>query len=262
MRGQPGRRRAAVLAGIAATAALVLAGCGGSPAKSTGGSGRPAPGGSSASGSSASSPAASGGTAAFAAYFPAAPGNTWVYRETVAGVTSRTTDKMIAVRPVSGGELVTVTHTVSYPAAKTTKETLVFGSDGSVRVPLTQFGGTSVTISSGSVFWPSAASLASGQAHTSTIVMKVRQGSQVRTMTLPVTVKGEGTATVTVPAGTYHVMVIGEVITIGVRGYKISVAVRTWVADGVGPVKSEAFTTLSGKTTPVSTEELVSFTKG
>jgi len=34
------------------------------------------------------------------------------------------------------------------------------------------------------------------------------------------------------------------------------------VADGVGPVKSEAFTGLSGKTTPVSTEELVSFTRG
>jgi hypothetical protein len=261
MSGQPGGHRAAALAGVAATAALVLAGCGGSPPNSAGGSGRPASGGSSAAGSSASPAAASGG-AALVAYFPAAPGNTWVYRETVAGLTSRTIDRMTAVRPTSAGELVSVTHTVSYPVAKTTKETLVFGSDGSVRVPLTQFGGTSVTISSGSVFWPSAASLASGQAHTSTIVMRVRQGGQARTMTLPVTVKGEGTATVTVPAGTYHAMVIGEVITIGVPGYKISVAVRTWVADGVGPVKSETFTGLSGKTTPVSTEELVSFTRG
>jgi hypothetical protein len=45
-------------------------------------------------------------------------------------------------------------------------------------------------------------------------------------------------------------------------GVKISVTVRTWVADGAGPVKSGAFTGLSGHARPVSTEEPVSFTRG
>lgn len=259
--------RPAVLAGAAMTAALALTGCGGSSSSSPGSSaGQQASGGSSSAPSSAgSSPAASpssGSGVTTTSYFPVGTGNTWVYKQTVGGGTGTTTDKMIAVRSTSAGVRATVTHTITFPVKKTTRETILFLPDGSIEVPLTQFASATVSIKSGTVAWPSPAALASGQPHTSTIVMKVDASGLSKTLTLPVTVKGEGPATVTVPAGTYHTTVINESMTTGVAGYKITITVRTWVADGVGPVKSEAFTGLAGASAPVSTEELESFRKG
>jgi hypothetical protein len=265
-RSCPWAGRSAVLAGVAASAALALAGCGGSSSSSSGGSGQQASGGSSSPSASGGSPAAAQGSGSgitTAAYFPVGTGDTWVYRQTLGvGGTGTTIDKMIAVKSVSAGEQATMTNTISYPVRKTTKETLVFLSDGSVEVPLTQFGSTTVSVKSGTVVWPSASALAAGQSHTSTVVMRLNEGGHSRTVTLPVTVKGEGSATVTVPAGTYHTSVINQIMTTSVDGYKFSIIVRTWVADGVGPVKSEAFTGLTSGSAPTSTEVLKSFTKG
>ena len=156
-----------------------------------------------------------------------------------------------------------MTSTVSYPVTSTTKETLIIHPDGSIQIPLTQFG-ASVKIESGAIAWPSAAQLASGQSSTSTIVMKIDEAGLGETVRMPVTVKGEGTVSVTVPAGTYQATLINEEMTTSIDKDKITMDVRTWVANGVGPVKSEVLSNMAGGSanTPLSGEELESFTKG
>jgi hypothetical protein len=252
--------RSAVLAGVAATAALALAGCGGS---SSGGSsaGNQAAGGS--SGSPGASPSASsqssGGGISTAAYYPIAAGYTWVYTENGFGGKGTSTNKVVSVTPTSAGQKAVMSATVTYPEKKTTLETLIFRPDGSIQVPLTQFANSSVTLESGAVLWPSEAQLASGQPYTNTIVMKIDEDGHSQTMRMPLSVKGEGTSSVTVPAGTYQATLIDETMSSSVDGYKFSLAVRTWVASGIGPVKSEVLT--SGSSSPLTSEELLSFTK-
>ena len=45
-------------------------------------------------------------------------------------------------------------------------------------------------------------------------------------------------------------------------GIAIDMDIRTWVANGVGPVKTELRTSSAGKTAIVNDQELKSFTKG
>lgn len=260
-------------AGAAAAAALVLAGCGPSSSSATSGSG----GGSSAAGGSTSASSGSGsGSAASvvgggsggSTIFPVAVGNTWVYKTNLgtASGTGTSTNKMIAVTPTSDGQRVTMRSQVKLPGSaapeSSVDETLVFHSDGSISVPLTQAGGSVVTIKSGSVVWPSAAGLASGQTRASTLVMSVAEAGTKLTIKEHVVVRGDGTASVTVPAGTYQTTVIQENETSKVDGIAVDLEVKTWVANGVGPVKSEVISTDAGRTTVTSEQELVSFHKG
>jgi hypothetical protein len=256
--------RSAALAGLATATALALAGCHGSSGGSS------ASGGSNASGSEAkasspasSSPGSSGATTT-ASYYPMSAGNTWVYAQQGFGGKGTVTDKMLSVTPSSAGQVVTLDTTTTYPTKKTMKATLILQPDGSIEMPISQFlSGMSVTIEKGQILWPSAAQLASGQPYKDTIVMKMDASGHEETLTMPVVVKGEGTVSVTVPAGTYQASLIDETMTSSIEGYKISVAVRTWVANGVGPVKSEVTSGLfSGSGSPTSTEVLESFTKG
>ncbi len=50
-------------------------------------------------------------------------------------------------------------------------------------------------------------------------------------------VTGEGTQTVRVPAGTYQATLINEAMTEKFSGAAVGLDIRTWVANGVGPVK-------------------------
>jgi hypothetical protein len=264
-RSQALAARSAVLAGAAAAAVLVLAGCGGSSPGSAGSTGasHPASGGATTK-SGSGSPAGSANSVTASAYFPVGAGYTWVYRESGFGGKGTNTQKILSVTPSAAGQVATLSNTITYPLKKTTRETLIFHSDGSIQVPLTQFGSASVTIESGAIIWPSAAQLASGQPYNNTIVMKIDESGHSETMKMPVTVKGEGTSSVTVPAGTYQASLIDETMTSSFDGYKVSLAVRTWVANGIGPVKSEVFSNMLGGSSsgPLSTEELLSFTKG
>ena len=74
--------------------------------------------------------------------------------------------------------------------------------------------------------------------------------------------RGGGTASVTVPAGTYQATVVDMVLAMKVGSFSTSVLVKTWTAPGTGPVKSEVSVLAAGQTHPVTTEELYSFTKG
>ena len=261
-------RRPAVFAAIAA-AGLTLAACGTNSASSSG-SGTTSS--SAASGKAASSASANSGTSGNGAVtgstmFPAAIGNTWVYDDTVGAEKGTVTNRITAIAPTAGGQQVTMTNSDDLPglgaaATKTTTETLIFHSDGSISIPLTQLGSTAVTVKSGSILWPSASGLAAGQSRTSTIVMTVTVAGHATTVTLHVLVKSGGSATVTVPAGTYQTTLINETMTEQLEGMALNIKIQNWDASGVGPVKTDAISTAEGHTTTVSNQELKSFTKG
>jgi hypothetical protein len=257
-RRSPGRAAAGPAAALA-VAGLLIAGCSSSSPSASSGSGG------SQAGTSASSGGSSGGqsstTATGSTLFPVAVGEKWVYADHLGTLGSSTTVNTIkAVKPVSGGDLVTMTnaaHIAGAPAKPTTM-TYMFYSNGSISVPFTELSGGKVTIKSGSIVWPPAADLASGQAHTSVLSVSVKTDGQVLNEKVHVTVKGGGTQHVTVPAGSYQASIVDQTMAETIYGHSISFEVRTWLAPGVGPVKSEI---VGGTDVPHTVEELKSFTK-
>jgi len=265
--------RAAGPAAVLAVAGLLIAGCSsGSPSGSggsqagtsskTGGSG----GSGSGSGGSGGGQASGGGTTTTSGspLFPVAVGEKWVYADHLGALGSATTVNTIkSVKPTSGGNLVTMTdaNDIGGPAAKTTKITYLFHSDGSIGVPFTQAGNGTVTIKSGSIVWPPAAAIASGQAHTSVLQIAIKEGGQTLNEKVHVTVKGGGTQSVTVPAGTYQATVVDETMTESILGHHVSLEIRTWLAPGVGPVQSELVDSSPLGGGMQVREELKSFTK-
>jgi hypothetical protein len=251
-----------------AVAGLLIAGCSSGTSGSGSGSGSSGSGGSQANTSATTSSSGSGSgttTAAGSPLFPVAVGEKWVYADRLGALGSSTTTNTIkAIKPVSGGDLVTMTdasHLAGAPA-KPTKLTYMFYSDGSIGVPLTQFNGGQVTIKSGSIVWPSASAIASGQSHTSVLSVSIKANGQVINEKVHVTVKGGGTASVTVPAGTYHATVVDQTQAETLFGHHVSIELRTWLAPNVGPVKSEIVSKSSlGGLAPQAVEELKSFTR-
>ena len=242
-------RLPASCAALLAAAGLALAGCSSSSSLS-------ASAASPAGGSSASAGTSSGGSFTGTPLFPVTVGNTWVYQVTTVGIPGGTAvDKVTAVVPAAGGNQVTTTHEFH---GTTVKETLLFGPDGTISMPLPSLGSSTFKIRSGGIVWPSHAQIMSGQPSTSTVKATVTIAGQAHNVSTHVTVQGAGPATVTVPAGTYHATVIDDTLTEKFMGVSVSLRIRTWLAPGVGPVKSEV--TTDGTT--VSNEELKSFTKG
>ncbi len=266
-RSNSARTHALPLLAAAAATGLALAGCG---ATSTGsGSGTSAASGSASqpAASTRSSTAASGSTASSGtAIFPAAAGDTWVYQEKVTATKGTVTNQVAAVSPQpGGGEKVTMRSRddLSGLPHTTTTSTYVIHPDGSISVPLTQVGSTAITVKSGSIVWPSTAQLASGTPQTSTLVVSINEGGHSTTVGAHIVARGAGTQTVHVPAGTYQATVVNETMTVKVMGFSVGVDIRTWLASGVGPVKSEVSTKAASLTSGIVSEQVLkSFTKG
>jgi hypothetical protein len=251
-------RRAAGAAALLAAAGLALAGCK-SSTSAAGSSTSPAAASSSASATASASASTSAGTQT-STFFPVGVNNTWVYATKVGGKpTSDITNKMIAVDPVAGGQQVTMS--IDPGTSTPTTVAYIFHPDGSITVPVSQFGNGTVKLTSGSIVWPDQAELNSGTPHTSTLSFTVTTGGNVTHLTAHVTVKGEGVQSVTVPAGTYQAQLINEDLAETVAGVPVTFTLQTWVATGVGPVKS---TLTAGSTNSLqgTIEELKSFTKG
>jgi hypothetical protein len=239
------------VAALLAAAGLALAGCSGSLVAS--GSASPAAGSSSPGG------ATSGGTQA-GIFFPVGVGNTWVYTTAPSGQGGTTvTNKMTAVTAVASGQQVTMS--VATGGLAPASVTYLFHPDGSITVPVPQFASGAVRLTSGSILWPSRAQLASGQPHSTTLAFSLTIAGHTTRVTANVTVRGGGTQTVTVPAGTYRAQVIDESFSGSVAGVPVKFALDTWVASGVGPVKS-ALTGPGTGTVQSAVEVLKSFTKG
>jgi DUF3108-like len=251
---------AAVLA-----AGLALAGCGGTASSPAGGSATRAATAAATGGTAASSSSAAASAGASASVpFPVAVGNTWTYNITTDGESGTTVNKMTAVTPAADGQQVTMLTTDHVGTLNaSTKETYLFHSDGSIGYPLGTFSpGSGVTVTSNGVVWPPASVIASGKPSQSTLNISIKAAGQNLSTTAHVTVQGDGTATVTVPAGTYQATVVLVTEKLSIVGITASILVKTWLAPNVGPVKEQVTTNEGSTTSVVANEELVSFTKG
>jgi hypothetical protein len=191
--------------------------------------------------------------------FPVAVGNTWVYRTTASGETGQTTNKIVSTGPVPAGYAVTMSSTTEVAGtAAAIQPVYVFYPDGTIGSPLPPING--VSVAGGGIRWPDAAGLASGRAYHS--VLRILDSQTGQDENANVTVQGAGTTSVSVPAGTYQASVVGTTIVAKVGGYTTTVKVTTWIAQGIGPVKTEELILTAGKTELTTTNELLSFTKG
>jgi hypothetical protein len=186
--------------------------------------------------------------------FPVRVGNTWVYQTKIGGASGRTTNRIVATGSGSAGYLVTMSSATTVTGASNSGTAgYTFYPDGTVGYPAPAINGVSVT--GGGIRWPNAAALASGRAYHSTL--KIQVGSSGQAQDAGVNVYGAGTETVTVPAGTYQASVVETTIT--AKGETI--VVTTWIAQGVGTVKTQTQVSGAGGAGLTTTEELVSFTK-
>jgi hypothetical protein len=195
--------------------------------------------------------------------FPDAVGDTWVYQTTdnVNGATGRTTDRIVSSEPAAAGYQVTMAQTVQVGGSTVSAEPVyVFYPSGKVGYPVPDVNGVSVQGSG--VTWPDSAGLASGQAYHSVIRVGVNHAGAIAEQNADVTVQGAGTVPVTVPAGTYLASLVNTTITTQVGGVAATVVVKTWLAPNVGPVQSEVLTQAGGQTKLITTNRLLSFTKG
>lgn len=254
-----------VLAGaVAAAGAGALAGCGSSAsttAATTASTPAAAVSGPAATASATAATADGTPAAAGSAPFPVAVGNTWVYQDvnSVNNAHALVTRRVTSVSPVAGGRRVTMSRTAGPgSSASTTAENYLFYADGRIGYPVSEKNGVSVVSSTG-VIWPDAADLASGRAFRSRLLVRLGTGQYE---TADVAVQGGGTASVTVPAGTYRATVVTMTMTMLVGSFTSTAVVKVWTAAGTGPVKSVELTKASGKTSVTSTEELLTFTRG
>ncbi len=185
--------------------------------------------------------------------FPVALGNTWVYQTTAGSATGRTTNQIVFAGPGSAAYQVTMSSTTDSAGTAAAQPVYRFYPDGTVGYPLPPGSGLSVA---GGVRWPDAAGLASGRAYHS--VLRVQDSQTGQYENANVTVQGGGTAYVVVPDGAYQASVVDMTI----AAKTVTVEVTTWIAQGIGPVKTEVVVQAAGKAQRSTTYELLSFTKG
>jgi hypothetical protein len=269
------RRSAGAFAVAAAAAGLVLTGCG-----KTSGSGAAAAGATSGAATSAAATSGGGSTASAAATgsasqssvvvaagalpFPDTVGDTWKYNNTN-GTTSE--NKIGAVTPVSSGQQVTMDTTFIDNGTSThASYEYIVEPNGEIALPTSQFApsesGVTMKVLSGGIYWPSAAQLASGQPVHTTLSMEITVAGKTQTITEHITSQGQGTQSVTVPAGTFSASVVNVQEAATIDGYNTTLDDKTWFASGVGPVQSELIDIAGGKTSIDNKEELTSFVKG
>jgi hypothetical protein len=264
----PLRHPARAAVGFAAVAGLISTGCSAGGSGSLGGTSSPSASASSSTSAGAGSSGSTSVASTNSVPFPVAVGNTWTYKDTTALTSGTSVDKIAAVTPVPGGQQVTMDSTITI-AGRTTHSSgyFIFHSDGSVTYPFSQFNSSSsqvkVRLLSGNIIWPPAAQLAAGQVSHNVLKIEVTTGVSTVDLTANIAVRGEGTQSVTVPAGTYSATVVRMIESETVGGIALTSQITTWLASGIGPVKTKV-TISEGSSAPRVTAEnvLTSFTKG
>ena len=215
-------------AALAAVAGLILVGCG--TAATTSGPSSPAATSSSAA-TSATSPGSGAVVSAASLPFPVAVGNTWVYDSTVpsVGTASTVTDTILSVASVAsvpGGSRVTESYHNSL-SSSTSHSIFIYHSDGSITFPLNQVSGGTLT-ASGGILLPDAAAIASGRPYKSVLGITFTEDDRQLRETAHVTVQGAGTATVTVPAGTYQATIVDMTMAWSVATLTVTIEIKDW----------------------------------
>jgi hypothetical protein len=261
---------------LLAMAGLTLAGCSTGGSGSTAGPSSPATStshGSAGTTSGAGGTGSSGGStsvvSANSVPFPIAVGDTWKYNDTSNTVAGGTTqNNIVAVTPASDGQMVTMDSTITTTAGTVTHPTayFVFHPDGSITYPFNQFSSSStngqVRLLSGSIQWPPAAQIDSGQPSHDTLKIEFIDNGQAKVITAHITVQGQGTQTVTVPAGTYSATVVAMTLSETIAGFAVRSEIKTWLASGVGPVQTQVILSEGGASHLLIQDQLTSFTKG
>jgi hypothetical protein len=274
LHAQNARRTAGLFAVGAAAAGLVLTGCGKTTGSAAAGSTTAAATSAAATsggGSTATASAAATGSASQSSVvvsgslpFPTTVGDTWSYRNSN-GTSS--VNKIASATQVSAGQQVTMA-TAFTDNGTTTHDSYeyIVEPNGQIALPTSQFApstsGVTFKIISGGVYWPSAAQLASGQPVHTTLTMEFTIAGKTQKITEHITSQGQGTQSVTVPAGTYSASVVNVTESASIMGYNTTIDDKTWLASGVGPVQSELIDVADGKTSIDNKEELTSFVKG
>ena len=140
--------------------------------------------------------------------------------------------------------------------------TYVIHPDGSIAIPVDTGEGGSFKLTSGGLAWPTPAQIASGKPQDDTLTMSGTESGKSVNITAHAVFTGEGTQSVTVPAGSYTATVIDETETEKILGYPSTFNIKTWLVSGVGPVKEEMTSTMDGSSMLDQQEELTSFVKG
>ena len=267
------RRTAGAFAVTAAAASLVLTGCGKTSGSAAAGAatGAAASAATTSGGGSTASAAATGSASqssvvvsSGAVPFPTTVGDSWTYNNTN-GTTSE--NKIAAATQVSAGQQVTMDTTFTDNGTSTHDSyEYIIEPNGQIALPTSQFApsssGATFKVLSGGIFWPSAAQLASGQPVHTTLTMEFTVAGKTQTITEHITSQGQGTQSITVPAGTYSTSVVNVQEAATIDGYSTTLDDKTWFASGVGPVQSELIDIDGGKTSITTKEELTSFVKG
>lgn len=205
------------------------------------------------SGKAAATPAAS-------VPFPLAVGNMWKYKVTESPVSWTETDKVTSVVPVTGGQKITMIQTIT-GVAKPFSDRLVyfFHSDGTITC--SQLGPHNES-TAGDVLprFPPAAIVDSGGLVKVDVPVTLQGRQGPYRATTHITLQGKGTATVTVPTGTYRAIIVSESATQTVLGR--SFYYKTWLVPGVGPVQQQQTIAASAGLHSSAIEELESFSKG
>ncbi len=187
--------------------------------------------------------------------FPVAVGNTWVYQTTAGGQTGQTTNRIISAEPGQTAYQVTMASTIAIAGtADSSQAVYLFYPDGTIGYPVPSANGMSVA--SGTIRWPNAAGLASGQPYHS--VLRVQFSPAGPEQNVNVTVQGAGPTQVVVPAGAYLASVVH--VTIAGQGGGNTATETIWIAQGIGPVKITVVVR-AGQADLTSVNELQSFTK-
>jgi hypothetical protein len=208
-------------------------------------------------------------------YYPVALGNTWVYRVDYGaalglGVVTDT-EEMTKVHHVAVGTRVTIARTFHYQNGRypdfTSTVDYVFHKNGSLTVPFQngiQTRGTTITVKSGSIVWPTPQTLESGHKSTGHIRASIKSAGQTINADVLVLVRGVGTASVRVPAGLFpraRVLHQDLVETISRISTRITIKTTTYLVEGVGMVKNTVDSGLPGSGGSVTTR-LISFKRG
>ena len=260
-----------VAVAVSVTLAVALLGCTApDPAPSTGG-------GTSPSGSPSASAETDVDYSEISVYRPVALGTTWTYRADYYGFNGVgvviITETVAELTPGDDGVEVLIERTFhhedgSFPDSEDTLE-FTFRDDGSASFPFLSnppdsgvlAGQYSVTVTEGELAWPSVSDFDAAAGVDSTVAATLSNGSLSFEETVAVTVVGQGSEEVSVPAGVYPARIVRQDIltTVTDRGSFPS-SVTTWFAEGVGPVRQIVVDEIFGSESV--TVELVEYVVG
>jgi len=219
----------------------------------------------SAGNSRSSAPAKSPGASA-SVPFPVAVGDTWTYTVENAGqpLPSVLVKKITGITPVPGGQRVSMAITSSvYGIPKTIHLDYLFGTDGSISFPPGPITSLMSPANVGKVIVPPLSVVNSGRPVTWTVKIPPSElaGRKI-TWHVRITVQGGGTASVTVPAGTYRATVVNMTVkaTSSWVDKPLVMGQRMWFAPHVGEVGEELIDARSDAGQVLETEKLQSFT--